>query len=618
LSTPLNAPVTLPVQRRRHRPFVIALLWTTPILLILALAALIVGNIWLHRAGPMLKAKVVQTLSTRFDSRVELAQFHVIFNGGFQVSGDGLKLYPNHLDGSDPMIAVDHFGFRIFDWHQLLHSPIVINHVQVTGLNIHLPPKDQRANMPKMNRGQESAQQSEPSAQKPGEDKSHGKIEILVNEIDVDRADLVIENGKPGKVPLDFLISKIQLRSVAAGQPMRFHAILINPRPTGDIDSTGDFGPFNEHDPGATPVDGRYTFRNADLSTIKGIAGMLSSDGNYKGQLNHIEVDGATTTPDFRLDIAKRPVPLNTTFHAIVDGTNGDTYLQPVDAWLLHTHIVAQGQVVHIAGVQGRDVRLNVTVDPGHIQDMLQLAIKSDQPLMTGDIQVHAKFDLPPGPAAVTDKLRLDGAFDLTGAHFTSDTIQSKIDELSLRGQGKAQQANDEGQSMKTAKNANAKNQPPNSNAYTGTSGPDQDQNQNQDQAPITADIASEMRGNFLFGDSKITISALNFRVPGADIAMQGVYDIKGQALDFNGTARLDAHVSQMVTGWKSWLLKPVDPFFAKDGAGTFVPIKVGGTTAHPAIGLDFKHKDTNPRQPAPTSPTATASTARGSAKDSR
>jgi hypothetical protein len=55
-----------------------------------------------------------------------------------------------------------------------------------------------------------------------------------------------------------------------------------------------------------------------------------------------------------------------------------------------------------------------------------------------------------------------------------------------------------------------------------------------------------------------------------------------------------------MVTGWKSLLLKPVDPFFAKNGAGTFVPIKVGGTTAHPAIGLDFKHKDANPKQPAP------------------
>jgi hypothetical protein len=578
---------------------VVALLWVGSIVVILVIAALIAGNIYLHRAGPLLKAKVIETLSTRFDSRVELDQFHASFADGFQISGSGLKLYPNHIDSNEPMIAVDRFSFHIFDWHQLLHSPIVVNHVQVTGLNIHLPPKDQRANMPKMNGGQQSAQQStQQSAPKPGVDASHGKIEFLVNEIDVDRTDLVIENGKPGKVPLDFIISSIQLRSVAAGQPMRFHAILINPRPTGNIDSTGDFGPFNAHSPGDTPVSGRYTFRHADLSTIKGIGGILSSDGSYQGQLNKIVVDGTTTTPDFRLDIAKRPVPLNTTFHAIVDGTNGDTYLQPVDAWLLHTHIIAQGEVVHVAGIQGRDIRLNLTVDPGHIQDMLLLAVKADQPLMNGLIQVHAKMDLPPGPASVIDKLQLQGSFDLTDTHFTSDKIQSKIDELSLRGQGKAQQANDEGNAMKNQ----AQNNPPannkSQNGASQTSTPDQ--NQDQDQAPVTADIASEMRGNFTFGSSKITIPALNFLVPGADIAMQGVYDIKAQTLDFSGTARLDAHVSQMVTGWKSLLLKPVDPFFAKNGAGTFVPIKVGGTTAHPAIGLDFKHKDANPKQPAP------------------
>jgi len=596
----VNEPVTPPIsRRRRHHPLVVALLWVGSIVVILVIAALIAGNIYLHRAGPLLKAKVIETLSTRFDSRVELDQFHASFADGFQISGSGLKLYPNHIDSNEPMIAVDRFSFHIFDWHQLLHSPIVVNHVQVTGLNIHLPPKDQRANMPKMNGGQQSAQQStQQSAPKPGVDASHGKIEFLVNEIDVDRTDLVIENGKPGKVPLDFIISSIQLRSVAAGQPMRFHAILINPRPTGNIDSTGDFGPFNAHSPGDTPVSGRYTFRHADLSTIKGIGGILSSDGSYQGQLNKIVVDGTTTTPDFRLDIAKRPVPLNTTFHAIVDGTNGDTYLQPVDAWLLHTHIIAQGEVVHVAGIQGRDIRLNLTVDPGHIQDMLLLAVKADQPLMNGLIQVHAKMDLPPGPASVIDKLQLQGSFDLTDTHFTSDKIQSKIDELSLRGQGKAQQANDEGNAMKNQ----AQNNPPannkSQNGASQTSTPDQ--NQDQDQAPVTADIASEMRGNFTFGSSKITIPALNFLVPGADISMQGVYDIKAQTLDFSGTARLDAHVSQMVTGWKSLLLKPVDPFFAKNGAGTFVPIKVGGTTAHPAIGLDFKHKDANPKQPAP------------------
>ena len=553
------------------------------VLLIVAIAALIAGNIFLRRAQPMLQAKVIETLSNRFDSRVELARFHAVFTGGFQVSGDGLKLYPNHLDGNEPMIAVDHFAFRIFDWHQLLHTPIVVNHVQVNGLSIHLPPKDQRANMPHLG----------------GQNSGNGKIDILVRIIDVDRADLVIENGKPGKVPLDFVINQLRLQSVGAGRPMRFHATLVNPRPIGNIDSSGDFGPFDAHDPGSTAVDGTYSFSHADLNSIKGIGGMLASTGSYQGQLNHIVVDGKTTTPNFSLDIADRPVPLNTTFHAIVDGTNGNTYLQPVDAWLEHSHIIAQGEVVRVAGVQGRDVRLNVTVNPGHIEDMLLLSVRNQAPVMNGELQLNTKFDLPPGPNTVLNKLRLQGTFTLTGVHFSTDKIQSKVDELSLRGQGKAKEADQEGKAMKDK-----------GQAKKDGSAPDPAQNQDQDQPQIsatsaTADIASAMRGTFTLADAKITLPAINYRVPGADIDLHGAYNLSDQSLDFTGQARLDAHISQMVTGWKSWLLKPVDPFFAKDGAGTLVPIKVGGTTQHPDIGLDFGHrgneKDKNQKQPGST-----------------
>jgi hypothetical protein len=71
---------------------------------------------------------------------------------------------------------------------------------------------------------------------------------------------------------------------------------------------------------------------------------------------------------------------------------------------------------------------------------------------------------------------------------------------------------------------------------------------------------------------------------------MSGDYSLDGQVFDFHGNARLDAHVSQLVTGWKSILLKPVDPFFAKNGAGTQVPIQITGTRSDPKIGLDFKH----------------------------
>jgi hypothetical protein len=57
--------------------------------------------------------------------------------------------------------------------------------------------------------------------------------------------------------------------------------------------------------------------------------------------------------------------------------------------------------------------------------------------------------------------------------------------------------------------------------------------------------------------------------------------------LDFHGALKLDAKLSQTMTGWKRWLLKPADPFFAKNGAGTFVKIKIDGSSHQPKFGLD-------------------------------
>jgi hypothetical protein len=53
----------------------------------------------------------------------------------------------------------------------------------------------------------------------------------------------------------------------------------------------------------------------------------------------------------------------------------------------------------------------------------------------------------------------------------------------------------------------------------------------------------------------------------------------------------MDAKLSQMTTGWKSLLLKPVDPFFSKHGAGTEIPFKITGTRDEPHFGTDFGHK---------------------------
>ena len=512
--------------------------WTGFVLFLIAAAVFTEFAIYFRRAEPILRKRVIQTLAMRYDSRVELDTFTVSVWRGFEVIGGGLKLYPNHLDVQQPLIAADKFSFRT-TWRDLLRTPMHIGVVRVFGLTIALPPKGQRSSIADFDLGVSA----------------HSKIEILVDRLDINHASLILGTSKPGKVPLDFEISSLRLTSVGAGQPLRFHAILVNPKPIGNIDSTGFFGPFNEHSPADTPVSGTYSFSHADLGPLKGIAGILSSTGRYEGTLNNITVDGETDTPDFSLDTAQHPVPLHTKFHAIVDGTNGDTYLLPVEADLLHSHIVARGDVVTVPG-HGHEITLDVIAQPARIEDMLRLGVKTLPPAMTGALVLRTKLHLPPGKESVTQRLHLQGYFDITVARFTDPKVQEKIDDLSLRGQGHAEEAKQI--------------------AAQGTN----------------TNVASDMQGNFTLGGEKVTITDLRYRVPGADITLNGTYSLDGDELDFHGKARLQAKVSQMVTGWKSILLKPVDPFFSKNGAGTEVPVEITGTRSDLHFGLDFHHGD--------------------------
>ena len=197
---------------------------------------------------------------------------------------------------------------------------------------------------------------------------------------------------------LTFDVHRLAMRSVGLDRPAPFTAALNNPTPPGEIHVAGDFGPWQKDDPGQTPLAATYEFNNADLGHFKGISGILSSTGKFGGVLERILVDGETHTPDFSVDAGGHPMPLDTVFHAIVDGTSGDTLLQPVRARLANsTTIIANGGVVKTPGKKGRTVALDVTVPEGRLQDVLRLAVKSDKPPMTGGVTFRTKFDLPPG-----------------------------------------------------------------------------------------------------------------------------------------------------------------------------------------------------------------------------
>jgi hypothetical protein len=164
---------------------------------------------------------------------------------------------------------------------------------------------------------------------------------------------------------------------------------------------------------------------------------------------------------------------------------------------------------------------------------------------------MQAKLHISPGKESVTKKMELGSHFQIRQIHFTNPEMEDKVDDMSLRAQGKPKEA--------------------------------------QAGAP---DVHSVMTGAFQMRSGAIHFSTLDYKLPGGDVALRGTYVVAKDHFDFTGTVRTEAKLSQMVaTRWKSWLLKPVDPFFHHDGAGAEIPVKISGDRDHPSFSLDLHQK---------------------------
>jgi hypothetical protein len=490
---------------------------------------------------------VVRSLSERFDTEVALGDLHVSAFPELRVIGRNLTIY--HRERNDlPFIHIDSFTFHL-GVLGIFRVPHEIRGVSLQSMTITIPP-----------RGDKSAARKKVASAKPPEPLPA----IVVDEIVCDNTVLLILPKKAGKVPLEWDIHALNLYHAGANQSLAFHGTLTNGKPKGEIATKGDFGPWNLDDKGATPVSGTYEFTNADLGPFPGIAGILSSSGKYDGALDKLEVSGITDTPDFSLDRVGKPVPLHTDYSATVDGLTGDTYLHPVRATLIKSVIVSEGSVVNVPG-QGHDISLDIHAPDAHIQDILALALKDETPLLSGPAKIKAKLFLPPGKIKVIEKMTLDADIAVDNAHWNSPKIRAELESLSRHAEGKPE---------------------------------DQD----------AGSSVSDLKCTFHLEKGLIHFSSVTFSVPGANILLAGDYGVQGGELDFKGTIRLQAKLSQLVTGAKSDFLKLLDPLFSKNGAGTELPITITGTRDNPVFGVSIFHKtlhpgDKNKKSPANANP---------------
>ena len=477
-----------------------------------------------------LREYLVTALSERFHSDVQIRDITVYVYPRVYVVAHGISLRFHGRTDVPPLMTIETLTLSA-NLRALLAETKHVAAVHVEGLDITVPPRNL----------------NKPAGPKPPQPKM--KLPVVIDEITADDARLTTLPRDPSKVPHVWDIHHVVLESFSFDRPAHFHSTLTNPKPIGEIDSEGEFGPWDADEPGDTPIDATFEFSRADLDSLKGLGGILSSKGKYEGVLDQLNVEGDTDTPDFSLDVSGNPVHLTTHYVAVVDGTNGDTTLAPVVAHFLNTTVEARGDIAGIRGKPGKDIELDAVVHEGRVEDLLQLVIKGDKPVMTGNVSLKAKISLPPiTDVKIIDRLNLDGKFGVTGGHFTNNVVQAKVDTLSRKGQG---------------------------------------QPKNED----IEDVISNLRGQFILKDRRATFSNLEFDVEGAAIQLSGTYDLGPETLDFHGHIRLNAKLSQMTTGAKSFFLKAVDPFVSKNGV-TDLQIKITGTRSNPSFGLDRGHDE--------------------------
>jgi AsmA-like C-terminal region len=360
---------------------------------------------------------------------------------------------------------------------------------------------------------------------------------------------------------LRFDIHTLKLTSVSSSKPMSYDVSLHNPLPPGEIRAHGHFGPWNSSDPGQSPVEGQYTFQNADLGTFNGISGILSSEGKFQGMLRHIETPGSIDIPDFMVTRSKHSVHLISEFHAFVDGTNGDVELERVSAAFLKTRVLAQGKIVGHAGQHGKTTSVELTVHDGRIQDVLRLFVSEPKPPLNGTTSFRAHVVIPPEKRPFVREVQLSGDFGIEGGQFTKTTTQKDVDTLSEKARG-------------------AK--------------PD-DKLEDADPERVISNLA----GHVELRVATATFSNLSFNVPGALAQMHGTYNLESEAVDLHGTLTTDTEFSKMSGGFKSVLLKPFDVFFKRNHAGAVIPVHLIGKYHAPEFGLDLPAKTSSIKSPA-------------------
>jgi uncharacterized protein involved in outer membrane biogenesis len=471
---------------------------------------------------------VEPTLESVFASQIKIDTYHRTYFPYPGFVADGITLRRNSAPDLPPVGSIQHIRVE-GRWLDLFLLRRQIHTVFAEGLQIVIPPVGSRAN-----------QEDFP----PGSANDFTGPTVLIQHLDIrdSQLDILLDNGGRYTFPIHrLLIANLQQNS-----RIDYTVDMQNARPSGRILSTGTFGPLFANQLQSTPVSGNVTFTNVALNEIGSLRGTLNSSVRFQGTLASIEVFANSSIPDFAVTDA-RPTPITVTSSGTVSALNGDISLRSIDVLLGHTTLHAQGT---IAG-SPKLTQLDLSVTRGRAEDLLHPFLVHASPI-AGPIQLHSHATLAPATNGATflQRLTLTGAFDIPSQRLTNPSTETSLTNFSQRAQGLP----------------------------------------NPTPADPAADVLSSLNGDVTIRDGVAHTSRLALQFPGASILVAGTFNLHSSAVAMQGNLRMQSDISHVTTGFKSFLLKPLAPFFRHKPAGAVVPIAITGVPHHYKINQNILH----------------------------
>lgn len=507
-----------------------------PVIVLLVIGVCVANQHWPYRyrnVRPMLE----QLLA----SKITVSSYHRTYfpHPGFVAKA--LTLRRTTAPNLPPIGSTEDLTVQA-SWLDLLLLRPRIRLVDIKGLHVVIPPVGSKEN-----------QEDFP----PGSTAEFAGPEVAIETLVIHGAALDIMRTSGGKYT--YPIRQLIMHNVQQGKAATYFVDMQNASPAGHIQASGKFGPLNANNLGLTPLSGRFTFTAVQLNQIGELHGTLASQGHFSGVLDAIEAYATASTPDFAVSKG-RPAPLEGSVQCTLNGLNSNIVLHRIELKRGQTTVKAAGTITGPAD-QAKTTDVDLTVVNGRAQDLLYPFLH-DSPPVEGAVSLKAHAHLAPqnDDDAFLHRLTVDGHFSLPKEQLTNRKTEQTLSDFSRRAQGSK---SDEKDSQEDRKNSE-----PDSHA----------------------DVLSALVGQVTIRNGIVATRRLTFKIPGASANLNGHYDLVSGKVNLVGNLKMESDISHAATGLKSFLLKPLAPFFKKRRAGAVVPVAVTGTPGHYQVTQNLFH----------------------------